>query len=124
MVNGYIPKDPHFPDFTRYDRFADPEEVVTACRHIAIMGQKMLDDVFAQASANRMGYADRLDAVAKHLQAAATQIRDSEATRGTFRRCRFMRSASNWKPSPPATPASSAICAAVSIGQDSCVTCA
>ena len=85
MVNGYIPKDPHFPDFTRYDqlRFADPEEVVTAeySRHIAIMGQKMLNDVFAQDgfSANRMGYADRLDAVAKHLQAAATQIRDSDS---------------------------------------------
>ena len=85
MVNGYIPKDPHFPDFTRYDqlRFADPEDVVTAeySRHIAILGQRMLDDVFAKDgfSNNRFGYAERLEDVAKALQAAADQIKDSDS---------------------------------------------
>jgi len=84
MVNGYIPKDPHFPDFTRYDqlRFADPEEVVTAeySRHIAIQGQRMLDDVFGKDgfSSNRYGYADRLEAVAAMLKGAAQQIRESD----------------------------------------------
>ena len=85
MVNGYIPKDPHFPDFTRYDqlRFADPEEVVTAeySRHIAIQGQRMLDDVFGKdgSSSNRYGYAARLEAVAKMLTGAAQQIRESDS---------------------------------------------
>jgi len=85
MVNGYIPKDPHFPDFTRYDqlRFADPEEVVTAeySRHIAIQGQRMLDDVFGKDgfSSNRYGYADRLEEVAAMLNGAAQQIRESDS---------------------------------------------
>jgi len=85
MVNGYIPKDPHFPDFTRYDqlRFADPEEVVTAeySRHIAIQGQRMLDDVFGKDgfSSNRYGYADRLEEVAAMLKGAAQQIRESDS---------------------------------------------
>ncbi len=85
MVNGYIPGDPHFPDFTRYDqlRFADSEDVVTAeyGRHIAIMGQRMLDDVFGKDgfSSNRFGYAERLEAVAEMLNAAAKQIREADS---------------------------------------------
>ena len=85
MVNGYIPQDPHFPDFTRYDqlRFADAEEVVTAeySRHMAIKGQRMLDDVFGKDgfSSNRFGYADRLEAVAAMLQGAAREIRESNS---------------------------------------------
>ena len=85
MVNGYIPKDPHFPDFTRYDqlRFADPEEVVTAeySRHIAIQGQRMLDDVFGKDgfSSNRYGYADRLEEVAAMLKGATQQIRERDS---------------------------------------------
>ena len=40
MVNGYVPRDLRFPDFTRYDQLvhADPPDVVTAEyeRHIAV----------------------------------------------------------------------------------------
>ncbi len=85
MVNGYIPADPHFPDFTRYDqlRFADAEDVVTAeyGRHIAIKGQRMLEDVFGEDgfSANRYGYAERLEAVATMLLGAAKEIRESDS---------------------------------------------
>ena len=85
MVNGYIPKNPHFPDFTRYDqlRFADPEEIVTPeySRHIAILGQRMLDNIFDEYgfSSNRYGYAEKLEAVAAMLNNAATQIKESDS---------------------------------------------
>ena len=47
MVNGYIPADPRFPDYTRYDQltFADPLQIATTeySRHIALHAQRLID---------------------------------------------------------------------------------
>ena len=84
MVNGYIPRDPNFPDYTRYDQlvFADPAHVVTTeySRHIALHGQRLLEEsiVGEGFSEDRAAYVDRLRAAAEMLNKAADQINESD----------------------------------------------
>ncbi len=83
MVNGYIPADPRFPDYMRYDQLAliDPEHVITSefVRHVAHRGRALLDRELMEMdfSTDREAQAKRLEEVAALLQAAAGEIRDS-----------------------------------------------
>ena len=49
MVNGYIPANPVFEDYTRYDQltFADPVPIATAeyTRHVALHTRRAIDDM-------------------------------------------------------------------------------
>ena len=66
MVNGYIPADPAFPDYTRYDQltFADPVPIATAeySRHVALHARRAIDKTMAQIpfDRDRAFYADQL----------------------------------------------------------------
>lgn len=85
MVNGYIPRDPNFPDYTRYDQliFADPAHVVTTefSRHIALYSQRLLEaNIVGEGfSEDKADYAQRLRDAAAMLTKAADQIDDSDA---------------------------------------------
>ena len=84
MVNGYIPENPAYPDYTRYDQlvFADPPAVVTAeySRHAAIQAKRLLEEEIESPtfSTEREPYAARLETVARTLQDAARQIRSAK----------------------------------------------
>ena len=66
MVNGYIPANPAFPDYTRYDQltFADPVPIATAeySRHVALHARRAIDETMAQIpfDKDRAFYADQL----------------------------------------------------------------
>lgn len=87
LVNGYVPREIGFPDFTRFDQLylVDPKHVAASeyARHVAWMGQEML-----RAQIDRPGYtADReqlarqLDSVTELLSNAAREIREAEMAR-------------------------------------------
>ncbi len=88
MVNGYVPRDLRFPDFTRYDQLvhADPPDVVTAEyeRHIAWLARERARAILDEPEFNndREASASRLDVIAEELRSAAALIRsasDSDA---------------------------------------------
>lgn len=82
MVNGYVPADTTFADFSRFDqlRLVDPNHVVAAeyVRHISWMGQEALKARIRrfEFTADRAGLAQELEQVADMLQRAANQLRD------------------------------------------------
>ena len=86
MVNGYIPKNPMFPDFSRYDQLVlvDPAHVVTAeyNRHISLHAQRLLDHAMTNHgySGDKKAYSDSLSAAAAMLEDAANAIRNSDDT--------------------------------------------
>ena len=83
MVNGYVPTDLRYPDFTRYDQLclADPPHVVTAEyeRHVAWLARERARRIIEnpEFSDDRAASAARLEAIAIDLQKAADQIRSS-----------------------------------------------
>lgn len=85
MVNGYIPADPAFPDYTRYDQllFADPSHIITTeySHHVALQCQRLLNAGMAQGdfTGDRHAHAAQLSKMAKMAEDAATQIRDSNS---------------------------------------------
>lgn len=85
MVNGYMPQDPAFPDYTRYDQLvlADPPAIAAAeySRHVALQAQRLLAREIEAGvfSAARESVAARLSEVAQMLDAAAAQIRAADA---------------------------------------------
>ena len=85
MVNGYIPRNPNYPDYTRYDQltFADPSHVVTTeySRHIAMHGQRLLEEsiITGGFSEDKEAYAEKLRQAAEMLTSAADQISNSDA---------------------------------------------
>lgn len=86
MVNGYVPTDLRYPDFTRYDQLslADPPHVVTAEyeRHVAWLARERARQIIdnAEYSDDREASAARLDRIAGELRNAAEMIRSgSEA---------------------------------------------
>ena len=81
MVNGYIPFDPDYPDYARYDQLchADPAHVVTTeySRHAAVQTKRFLekhliDQPFSDAQSQS---AEHLEYAAEILRVAAEQIR-------------------------------------------------
>ena len=86
MVNGYVPTDLRYPDFTRYDQLclADPPHVVTAEyeRHVAWLARERARQITdnAEYSDDREASAARLEGIAGELLNAAEMIRSgSEA---------------------------------------------
>ena len=73
MVNGYVPADPAFPDFTRFDQLflADPEHVASAeyARHAAWLGRERL-----RAGVEALGFTDDREALAAELEAVAAML--------------------------------------------------
>ena len=83
MVNGYVPRDVAFPDYTRFDQLAlvDPEHVAASeyARHITWMARERLD---AQLHAfefggDRQDMAARFDQFAELMAQTAKQLRDA-----------------------------------------------
>lgn len=83
MVNGYVPTDLRYSDFTRYDQLclADPPHVVTAEyeRHVAWLARERARQIIGSTefSDDRAASAARLEAIASELQKAAEQIRSA-----------------------------------------------
>ena len=80
MVNGYIPADPAFPDYTRYDQltFADPVPIATAeySRHVALHARRAIDETIAQIpfDKGRAFYANQLRQLSAILTKAVQDI--------------------------------------------------
>ncbi|MEL7238783.1 MAG: hypothetical protein AAGK78_07960, partial [Planctomycetota bacterium] len=72
LVNGYVPADVHFPDFTRFDQLflADPQHVATSeyTRHAAWIGRERLDRLISESD-----FVDDRDAFAGHLDTIARE---------------------------------------------------
>ncbi len=83
LVNGYVPADLSYPDFTRFDQLflADPPHVATSeyARHVAWMGRELLESQLQgnPFSSDRAYFAERLEAVAELLSKAAEEIRSA-----------------------------------------------
>ncbi len=84
MVNGYVPAEVDFPDYTRFDQLylADPANIAASeyARHVAWMGREALKaqiDGFA-FSPDKEQFADRLDGVAQLLANAAAELRNAD----------------------------------------------
>ena len=83
MVNGYVPRDLRYPDFSRYDQLcmADPPEVVTAEyeRHVAWLARERARQIIESPEFcdNREASAARLDGIAEELRRAAAAIRSA-----------------------------------------------
>ncbi|MDF1720695.1 MAG: hypothetical protein P1U65_08470 [Minwuia sp.] len=84
MVNGYVPGEIGYPDFTRYDQLylVDPRHVVTEkyTRHVAWMGREMLRDridhpAYSEDRSLDAAHFDRLSAL---FAEAASQIRNAD----------------------------------------------
>ena len=90
MVNGYVPHDPRFPDYSRYDQLchADPEDVVTTeySKHIAVQANRFLEQNLVQQKfgENPANIAQDLEQAAEMLQFAAAQIRAGKGTMEHF----------------------------------------
>lgn len=83
MVNGYVPGDPDFPDYTRFDQIylADPAHVAASeyARHIAWAGRERLQAYLdlSEFSSDRAAIAGRLEAIAAYLAKAGADIREA-----------------------------------------------
>ena len=90
MVNGYVPYDPRFPDYSRYDQLchADPEYVVTTeySKHVAVQANRFLEQNLVQQNfgENPAEIAQNLEQAAKMLQLAVAQIRAGKGTMEHF----------------------------------------
>lgn len=80
MVNGYIPVDPAFEDYTRYDQltFADPVPIATAeySRHVALHTRRAIDETIADIpfDKDKAFYADQLRRLSAILTKAVQDI--------------------------------------------------
>ena len=80
MVNGYIPADPAFEDYTRYDQltFADPVPIATAeySRHVAFHARRAIDETIADITfdKDRAFYTDQLRYLSSIFIKAAQDI--------------------------------------------------
>ena len=87
LVNGYVPADVSFPDYSRYDQLCqvDPDNIAASeyARHVAWMGREALNGEIGafQFSPDREAYADKLDRVATLLSEAAGQLRSKETAK-------------------------------------------
>ena len=81
MVNGYVPRDPSYPDYSRFDQLlhVDPIDVVGTeyARHSAVQAQRYLAQkvVGEGFGADHEAQARALDHAAEMLRAAAANIR-------------------------------------------------
>ncbi|MEL7543699.1 MAG: hypothetical protein AAGJ70_07985, partial [Pseudomonadota bacterium] len=84
LVNGYVPADLSYPDFTRFDQLflADPKHVATSeyTRHTAWMARERLRGMIENTpyGEDRDAFASDLEGIANALQTAAKNIRDAD----------------------------------------------
>ena len=85
MVNGYIPADPRFPDYTRYDQltFADPLQIATTeySRHIALHAQRLIDSLIVDEDPfgkDRAFYGEQLNKLSLLFGDAAKAIKNHD----------------------------------------------
>lgn len=84
LVNGYIPAEIGFPDYTRFDQLylADPPHVAASeyTRHVAWMGQQMLQSQLTDPGFElaRETHAENLEALAHLLTTAALELRRAD----------------------------------------------
>jgi len=84
MVNGYVPCDLRYPDFTRFDQLylADPPHVAAAEyeRQTAWLAGEYLQHMLehTEYSEDRLRSAERLEQAARMLQQAAINIREAD----------------------------------------------
>ena len=84
MVNGYIPADPTFEDYTRYDQltFADPVPIVTAeySRHVALHARRAIDQTITDIpfDKDRAFHADQLRHLSSILTKAVQDINEAD----------------------------------------------
>lgn len=87
LVNGYVPADVSYPDYSRFDQLCqvDPDNIAASeyARHVAWMGREALNGEIEtfQFSPDRKAYADKLDRVAALLSDAAKQLRSDETAK-------------------------------------------
>ena len=81
MVNGYVPRDVSFPDYTRFDQLflVDPEHMAASeySRHVAWMGRELLAAELKgfEFSEDRDKMAENFEKVAQMMTTAAEQLR-------------------------------------------------
>jgi hypothetical protein len=84
MVNGYVPRDVSFPDYTRFDQLylVDPKHMAASeyMRHISWMGRELLDGQLKgfEFSEDRAKMADNFEQVAQMMAKAAEQLRKAD----------------------------------------------
>lgn len=83
LVNGYVPADLSFPDFTRFDQLflADPQHIAASeyTRHTAWMARERLQRMIdaSEFGDDRDAFAGNLEDIASALQLAAHNIRNA-----------------------------------------------
>ena len=81
MVNGYVPRDVSFPDYTRFDQLylVDPEHMAASeySRHVLWMGRELLGAELKgfEFSNDKGKMAENFEKVAEMMAAAADQLR-------------------------------------------------
>ncbi len=81
MVNGYVPRDVSFPDYTRFDQLylVDPEHMAASeySRHVTWMGRELLEAQLKgfEFSEDRDKMAENLEKIAEMMAVAAEQLR-------------------------------------------------
>jgi len=81
MVNGYVPRDVSFPDYTRFDQLylVDPAHMAASeySRHVTWMGRELLEAKLQEFefSEDKAKMAENFEQVAKMMAVAAEQLR-------------------------------------------------
>jgi hypothetical protein len=81
MVNGYVPRDVSFPDYTRFDQLylVDPEHMAASeyMRHVSWMGRELLDGQLKgfEFGEDKAQMAENLEKVSALMATAAEQLR-------------------------------------------------
>ena len=84
MVNGYVPADVTFPDYTAFEQIyrIDPPQVISGeyARHAAWMAHQRLNETLAHqpGSQDKAALAAALNAIAEELATAAKDLADAE----------------------------------------------
>ncbi len=84
MVNGYVPRDVSFPDYTRFDQLylVDPEHMAASeySRYVTWMGRELLEAQLQgfEFSEDKTKMAENFEQVANMMSAAAEQLRKAD----------------------------------------------
>jgi len=84
MVNGYVPRDVSFPDYTRFDQLylVDPEHMAASeyMRHVSWMGRELLAGQLKDFdfSSDKTQMAESFEQIAQMMSTAAEQLRKAD----------------------------------------------
>jgi hypothetical protein len=83
MVNGYVPRDISFPDFSRFDQLylVDPKDVAASeyARHMSWMARERLSAELSEFvfSEDKEAMADKFEQLAEFMSATAKNLREA-----------------------------------------------